>query len=78
MPELLKEFWDVLLVLAGTIIYALRLEGKLNMFGVEIEILKKQRDEDRDTAQKSRDETHKKLDAVNDKLDRLIERLMGK
>ena len=74
MPELIKEFWEVLLVIGGAIIYAIRLEGKLNMFGVEIETLKKQRDEDRDTAVKSRDEVHRMLKDISDKLDRVIER----
>ena len=76
--ELLREFWEILVLAGGIIVYAIRLEGKLNMFGVEIDVLKKQRDEDRAAAQKSRDEVHSMLKDMSDKLDRLIERTLGK
>ncbi len=89
MPELLIEFWEVILLIGGALIYAIRQEGKLNTLFMEMDAVKRQRDEDRAmyqkqreedraAAQKSRDEVHSTLKDVNDKLDRLVERLLGK
>lgn len=78
MPEAISEYWEFILLVGGWIIYVLRLEGKLNMFGIKIDIVERQQDRDREAAQKSRDETHRMLKDMSDKLDRLIERELGK
>lgn len=78
MPEVISEYWEFILLVGGWVIYVLRLEGKLNMLSVKIDIVERQQDRDRDAAEKSRDETHRMLKDVSDKLDRLIERELGK
>lgn len=78
MEVLIREFWEFLVVAAGVIIYAIRLEGKLNVFGVEIDAVKRQREEDKQDAAKSREEVHKMLRDISDKLDRVIERSISK
>lgn len=74
MPELIQDFWQLLVFLVTSIVYVIRMEGKIGVLVNEIEMLKTRSSEDRNDAKVSRDEVHRMLKDVNDKLDRLIER----
>lgn len=74
MPELIQDFWQLLVFLVTSVVYVIRMEGKIGVLVNEIEMLKARSSEDRNDARVSRDEVHRMLKDVNDKLDRLIER----
>ncbi len=89
METLIRDFWHVLLAIAGVIVFAIRHEGKTIFHGAEIKRLqdqrdddlraaKEQRDEDQRAAMLSRGETHQMLRDIATKLDRLVERMLPK
>jgi hypothetical protein len=64
MTEALKDFWP--LIIAGTtaVVWLVRMEAKMFGNGREIQMLKEQRDEDRQAARESRDDVKAQLSAL--------------
>ena len=79
--EIIKDWWAVIVALAGIVVWAVRVESGMKGNRGEIQRLWKQREEDIQNAKESREETNKLLremredqrEARND-IKRLLER----
>lgn len=76
VTDIFKEYWHLVVAGIGIVVFIVRMEGRTNFHGVELDRLQRQRDADQAAAQRSRDETHRMLHDMDAKLDRLIERQM--
>jgi hypothetical protein len=78
LEDFFLRYWPLIAAVVGLIVWAVRLEGKMNKAASDIRSLWKQREEDQATAATSRKEVHDALRTLQSDVKDILKALGGR